>query len=115
MALAVNPHTGYDGFERDDRMLAFTKVDGQKDIGDIKIFALSTCVWCKQAKAFFKSRGIRYSYIDVDILNPEAMAEARAVQRQFNPRGSFPTIVINESDCIVGYDEQKLLELCGGN
>jgi glutaredoxin-like protein NrdH len=94
-------------------MFAFTVVDGPRDIGDIKIFALSTCVWCKRAKAFFGTRGIRYSYIDVDTLDYDAMADAKAMQRQFNPRGSYPTVVIDESTCIVGYDEQKLLELYG--
>jgi glutaredoxin-like protein NrdH len=101
--------------ERVIGMLAFTKVDGTRDIGDIRIFALSTCGWCKKTKAFFTSRDIRYSYIDVDLLGPEEMAQAKEAQRKFNPRGSFPTIVFDELETVVGYDEEKLLEMCGEN
>jgi glutaredoxin-like protein NrdH len=29
---------------------------------------------------------------------------------RWNPRGSFPTVVVNDSVCIVGYDEKKIKE-----
>ena len=94
-------------------MVNFTSVPGERSIGDIRVFALSTCGWCRKTKAFFTARGIRFSYVDMDLLEGDELAEAKLNQRHFNPRGSFPTIVINNADCIVGYDEQRLLDLIG--
>lgn len=91
-------------------MINFTKVDG-KDIGDIKIFALSTCMWCKKTKQFLKDHGVAYSYVDVDLTPDEALDEVTEKQMEYNSSGSFPTVVINGKDVIVGYDEQKLEEL----
>ncbi len=94
-------------------MVAFTKVDGGRNVGNIQIFALSTCGWCKKTKEFFTSHGIEYSYVDVDTLVGDELNQAKEQQRKFNPRGSFPTIVIDQADSIAGYDEQKLRELIG--
>lgn len=94
-------------------MVNFTTIPGERNVGDIRIYALSTCGWCKKTKTFFSSHGIRYSYVDVDLLSGDELAEAKNKQRAFNPRGSFPTIIIDDADCIVGYDEQKLLDLIG--
>lgn len=90
-------------------MAKFTEIDG-RDIGDIKIFALSTCGWCKKTKNFFNENKIKYSYIDVDRLAPEDTDPVRKEQLKHNPAGSFPTIVVDGS-CIVGYDEDKLTKL----
>ncbi len=90
----------------------FTQVDG-RDVGDVKIYALSTCGWCKKTKAFLRSRGVKYQYVDVDLLSGEPLAQARAEQSRFNPAGSFPTIVIDGRDCIVGFDEEALAKRFG--
>jgi len=91
----------------------FKQVDG-KDYGDIKIYALSTCGWCKKAKAYLNEKGIKYAYVDVDQLEGAERKQARAEQERFNPSGSFPTIVIDGKDCIVGYDEERLDARFGG-
>ncbi len=93
-------------------MADFTQVDG-RDIGDIKIYALSTCGWCKKTKTFFSDRGIRYTYIDVDKLEGFETDSVRQQQLKHNRAGSFPTIVINDKECIVGYDEEALSALVG--
>lgn len=93
-------------------MAQFTKVPG-RSISDIKMFALSTCGWCKKTKKFFNDNHIAYSYIDVDLLPPEELDPVVAEQKMYNPRGSFPTIVIDSERCIVGFDEASLKELTG--
>ncbi len=94
------------------RMADFIQVDG-RDIGNIKIYALSTCGWCKKTKEFFSKRGIRYEYIDVDRLEGHETDAVRQQQMKFNRAGSFPTVVINDSECIIGYDEDALNGLIG--
>ena len=93
-------------------MANFKEVSG-KDFGDIRLYALSTCGWCKKTKAFLKDHNVAYSYIDVDLLDPDEAAVIRKEQLGYNPAGSFPTIVIGSGDCIVGYDEARLRELVG--
>lgn len=88
-------------------MAKFIKVSG-KDIGSIKLYALSTCGWCKKTKAFLNDKGISYVYTDVDKLNDNELADVRKEQLLHNPSGSFPTIVINDDQCIVGFDKEAL-------
>jgi glutaredoxin-like protein NrdH len=97
--------------ERITDMTRFTEIDG-RDIGDIKIYALSTCGWCKKTKKFFEDNHIKYAYVDVDWLSPEETDPVRKEQLKYNPAGSFPTIVVDGA-CIVGYDEEKLNRLLG--
>ena len=85
-----------------------TKHVAGKDKGEILIYTLSTCIWCKKTKALLKEMGIAYDYIDVDMLDEK---EADAIEKEiskWNPKGSFPTLVLKGRKCIVGYDEAAL-------
>ena len=93
-------------------MADFTEVSG-KDFGGIRLFALSTCGWCKKTKAFLNDHNVAYVYIDVDLLDPDELQEVREEQLRYNPSGSFPTIVTGTGDCIVGFDEPRLRALVG--
>lgn len=93
-------------------MTEYTHVDG-RDFGNIRMFTLSTCGWCKKTKAFMRDHNIGFSYIDVDLLPPGEQEAVRDEQLGYNPAGSYPTIVIGSDYCIVGYDENKLRQLLG--
>jgi glutaredoxin-like protein NrdH len=84
-----------------------THVDG-KDLGKITLYALSTCPWCKMTKKFFEDNGIAYDYIDVDLLAGDDRNTTIETITKWNPRCSFPTMVINDSKCIVGFDEKEI-------
>ena len=79
--------------------------------GKVMLYALSTCGWCKKTKKLFDSLGIEYHYIDVDLVEGEEKESLRKEIMRWNPRGSFPTIVVNDQICIVGYDEKKINEV----
>ena len=87
----------------------FTHVDG-KDLGKIVLYALSTCPWCKKTKKFLDDNGIAYDFIDVDLLTGEERDNTIQDVTKWNPRCSFPTIVINDNKCIVGFDEKEMKE-----
>jgi glutaredoxin len=79
---------------------------------DVKIFSLSTCSHCKAAKKFLGECTIKYEFVDVDLLEGE---ERRAIiedVKKFNPRCSFPTVIIGEK-VIVGYKEKEIKEALG--
>ena len=88
-------------------------IDGV-DRGDIMLYALSTCVWCKKTKALLDELKVKFSYANVDLLSKEEKAEAMEEVRKWNPACSFPSMVINNSTCIVGFDEEKIREVLKG-
>lgn len=88
------------------------KVPGKKK-GDVLLFALSTCGWCRKTKNLLDSLGVGYSYIDVDLLDSQAKKEVMQEVSRWNPSSSFPTLVINRNKCIVGFQEDKIKEALG--
>jgi len=88
---------------------AAKKISGKKK-GDIFMFALSTCGWCMKTKKLLNSLGIEYSYVDVDLLDDpnDSILEEFA---RWNPNESFPTIVIDNKKCIIGYKEEEIAAL----
>jgi len=80
--------------------------------GHIVMYALSTCGWCKKTKRLLDEMGVEYYYTDVDLLKGEKRAEAMKELEHWNPRRSFPTLVIN-NECIVGYQEDEIKEAIG--
>jgi len=81
-----------------------------KEKGDIKLYALSTCIWCGKTKKLLKDLDVAYDCIDVDLQDYDEQQEILKEVRKFNPGGGFPTMVIDNKDCIVGFDEQKIRE-----
>jgi len=92
--------------------LEMNRVNG-KNCGDVKLFALSTCIWCMRTKRLLGNLGVTYSYVDVDLLDEDARAEAMRTVRKHNPSGSFPTLLVNDDTCIVGYKENSMKEVRG--
>ena len=80
--------------------------------GDVLLFALSTCGWCRKIKALLGELGVAYKYVDVDLLFGEAKNEVVKELDQWNPSRSFPTLIVNNKS-IVGYQEQKAREVLG--
>lgn len=84
-------------------------VDGN-DKGRIMLFALSTCGWCAKTKELLNELGVAYDYVFVDQLPREEMEQVYAdMMVQYNPAGSFPTVVIGEK-VIAGYREEEIRE-----
>ena len=82
-------------------------VDGTKK-GDITLYALSTCGWCKKTKGLLNDMNLDYRYVDVDLLADADREEAMEEIRRWNPTCSFPTLVIDNDRCIVGFREEEI-------
>jgi len=78
----------------------------------VKIFSLSTCSHCKATKKFLGECTIKYEFVDVDLLQGEERAAVLEDVKKFNPKCSFPTIIIGEK-VIVGYKENEIKEALG--
>lgn len=92
--------------------IEYEHVDG-KEKGDIKLYALSTCVWCKKTKGLLDNMGVAYDYIYVDKLEGEERDEVMDEVEKFNPKCSFPTMVIDREKCLIGYKKNKIKEEIG--
>ncbi len=78
--------------------------------GKIRLYALSTCIWCGKTKKLLNDLNVGYDFIDVDLLDKEDQEKVLKEIKKYNPGGGFPTMVINDKDCIVGFDEAKIKE-----
>ncbi len=76
---------------------------------DIKVFSLSTCSHCKSTKRLLSDCTVQYDFIDIDLLDGEERKAIIADVKKFNPKCSFPTIIIGET-VIVGHKEDKIRE-----
>jgi glutaredoxin len=84
-----------------------------KEKGHIILYALSTCVWCKKTKELLKELNVGFDYVDVDRLNTGEKSQAVEVIKRWNPPCSFPSLVIDDQQCIIGFDEKKIRERLG--
>jgi len=82
-------------------------IDGENK-GNITLFALSTCGWCKKTRALLENLKVAYNYIYIDLIEGFEREEIISALKKFNPDVSFPTIVINDSEVIVGFEEDKI-------
>ena len=82
-------------------------VDGENR-GNVMLFALSTCGWCKKTRMLMEELGVEYDYIYVDLTSGDERDEAVAALEKFNSDVSFPTLVINNSDVIIGLKEDEI-------
>lgn len=92
--------------------MAVVHVAGSKK-GQVMLYALSTCGWCKKTKALLNDLGVEYDYIDVDLLQGEEQAVVIKEITKYNPDCNFPTMVIDSKKCIVGFKEEDIREALG--
>ncbi len=78
----------------------------------VKIYSLSTCSHCKSTKKFLSDCSVMYDFVDVDLLEKEERKAILEDVKKFNPKCSFPTIVIGDK-VIVGFKEKEIKEALG--
>jgi len=79
---------------------------------EVKVFSLSTCSHCKTAKKYLSECTIKYEFVDVDMLKGDERKAIIEDVKKFNPRCSFPTIIIGNK-VIVGFKEKEIKEALG--
>jgi glutaredoxin len=74
---------------------------------DVKVYALSTCIHCRNAKKYLDECGVKYDCVHVDELSGDARKKAVQEIKEHNPAVSFPTILIKDK-VIVGYHKDQI-------
>ncbi len=76
----------------------------------VMLYALSTCGWCRRTKELLDSNSVAYDYIYVDQCTGDERQQMAGRVRELNPRGSYPTIKIDDQ-VVAGFDEERIREL----
>lgn len=86
------------------------KVEGSRKDHDLVLFALSTCGWCRKAREFLDRNDVAYRYVYVDLLEGDEQNAILEEAFRWNPNRNFPTLVIDENDVVVGFNESAYKE-----
>ena len=89
--------------------MEYEHVDGREK-GKIVLYALSTCVWCRRTKKLLGELGVAYDFVFIDQKSSEERELYKDEIRKHNPKCSYPTMVLNDERCIVGYQDTEIRE-----
>jgi glutaredoxin-like protein NrdH len=81
--------------------------------GQIMLYALSTCGWCRKTREFLEKKKVDYRFVYVDLLSVDEKRETLKEMERWNPLRSFPTIVVDNQRVIVGYKPEEIEEAIG--
>ena len=76
---------------------------------EVWLYSLSTCSICKDVKKLLQKKQIEFKTIDVDRLEKSEQTEMLEILKAYNPKLSFPTLLIGE-EVIVGYKKEKIAQ-----
>ncbi len=85
---------------------------GEMSEQSVQLYSLSTCSHCKATKNLLADCTVKYEFVDVDLLQGEERAAILEDVKKFNPKCSFPTIIIGNT-VIVGFKEKEIKEALG--
>ncbi len=75
----------------------------------VKVYALSTCPWCKKTKKLLDEKGINYEAVDLDLLQGEEQKKVLEQVDRLTSKRSFPLLEVGDT-VIQGYKEEEILE-----
>ncbi|MFA5099411.1 MAG: glutaredoxin family protein [Candidatus Omnitrophota bacterium] len=78
----------------------------------VKVFALSTCPWCRKAKQFFKDHNIPFEDIEFDQCEGQMQKDALAEMKRYGAGDSFPFVLIGDEP-VEGYNPETYCNLLG--
>lgn len=83
------------------------------DTHSVVFYGLSTCIHCRHAREFLEKHAVPFELHYVDLAEGDERAELLSKVKAYNPAISFPTIVIDGNDCIVGFRPEAMEEALG--
>jgi len=76
---------------------------------DIKLYALTTCIHCKDTKEFLDKCGVDYDCVNVDQLEGDERRKMIEEIKKANPGCAFPMLLIG-SKVIIGFKREEIKE-----
>jgi glutaredoxin-like protein NrdH len=78
----------------------------------VKLYALSTCPYCRMTKRYLDENAVEYDIAEVDLLEGQEKDDTVAEVRRISGGASFPVVVIDD-EVIVGFNKVRIKELLG--
>ena len=92
--------------------LEFTNEEGTNSEHDVKIFALSTCGFCKACLRFLRENSVAFKYVYFDLLDPDTKDGVKnELTEKYNERIMFPFVIIDEEHVVVGFKDEELKKM----
>ena len=92
----------------------FKDVPGETGGHDLKLFALSTCGFCKRAIAFLNEHKAGYSFVYIDKI---PRSEKKRIKDEFFERFQttmlYPTMIVDGEDFLIGFIEESWKTVLG--
>ncbi len=79
----------------------------------VKLFALSTCIHCRNTRKFLEENQVDHECVYVDTLEGDERKKTIAEIKRHNPAASFPTMVIDGDRVIIGFRKDDIEEALG--
>ena len=76
----------------------------------VKLYALSTCPYCKMTKQYLSENRVQYEQTDVDLLEGAERQKAIDEVKRLSGGTSFPVVQVDDQ-VVVGFDKARLKEL----
>ncbi len=76
----------------------------------VKVFALSTCPYCRMTRKYLDENGVDYDVVEVDLLEGQERTDAIDEVRRLSGGSSFPVVIIGD-EVIVGFNKKRIKEL----
>ncbi|WP_446424417.1 glutaredoxin family protein [Mailhella sp.] len=84
---------------------------GMNPISDKPVmYALTTCQHCKNTLRFLNEKNVVPTVIYLDEFNGSRRSDLMEKVRTYNPRGTFPVVLVPGGKVVVGYRKQLLQE-----
>ncbi len=78
----------------------------------VKLYALSTCPYCRMTRQFLDDSGVDYELAEVDLMEGDGKAAAVEEVKRISGGTSFPVLVAGE-EVVVGYNKRKVKKVLG--
>jgi glutaredoxin-like protein NrdH len=77
---------------------------------NVKVYALSTCPYCRMARKYLDESGVEYDVVEVDLLGGDDKQRTIDEVREVSGGASFPVIRVGD-EVIVGFNKARMKEL----
>jgi glutaredoxin len=78
----------------------------------VKVYALSTCPYCRMTRKYLDENNVQYDVTEVDLLEGDEKVAAIDEVRTVSGGTSFPVVIVGD-EIVVGFNKKRIMELLG--
>jgi len=94
--------------------IEYTTVAGTKTDRRLRLYALSTCAFCRRAMKYLEDHDFQYEYVHLDKIDFEVKREAKIELRsRYDNLPVFPILTVDEKAAVSGFVEDKWAGMLG--